>query len=226
MSTSPDQSRFSACVLGEATPAEQSAFDAALLKDATLREEAVTLSRTAHRLATAFKQEAPLSLTLSQRHTVLSYGMAPAVPRRTSRPAWTTPTCATLGIAAALALGLYLFAGTPPQPSGSGPEMGIPSIALKTVPDVGSGTHPVLPPPVVSSGPGAATIPEAAELESPVLPSRPETMAATPPVIKVSPAPVSPQRDVWNESDRVIKPASGQPATGESLASPAPRPQP
>ena len=226
MSTSPDQSRFSACVLGEATPAEQAAFDAALLKDASLREEAVTLSRTAHRLATAFRQEAPLSLTLSQRHAVLSYGMASAVPRRTSRPAWMTPTCATLGIAAALALGLYLFGGTPTPPSSSKSEQGIPSIAIKTVPDVGSGTHPVLPPPVVTSGHGAVTIPEAAGLESPVLTSRPETMAATPPVIKVSPAPVSPQRDVWNEAGRVIKPASGQPATGESLASPAPRPQP
>ncbi|MES2469244.1 MAG: hypothetical protein V4675_18200 [Verrucomicrobiota bacterium] len=224
MSTSPDQSRFSACVLGEATPAEQTAFDAALLTDATLREEAVTLSRTAHRLATAFRQEAPLSLTISQRHAVLSYGKGPAVPRQPSRPAWMTPTCATLGIAAALALGLYFFTGTPPQPSGSKPEPGIPSIAIKTVPDAGSGTHPVLPPPVVSSRPGNATIPEATGLENPLPPSRPETMAATPPVIKVSPAPAHPERDVWKESDRITKPASSQPATGESLASPAPRP--
>ena len=224
MSTSPDQSRFSACVLGEATPAEQASFDAALLKDATLREEAVTLSRTAHRLATAFRQEAPLSLTLSQRHAVLSYGGAPAVPRQASRPAWMTPTFATLGIAAALALGLYLFGGTPTPPSGSKSELGIPSIAIQKMPDAGSGTHPVLPPPVVTSGPRGATIPETAGLENPVPPYRPETMAATPPVIKVSPAPVHPERDVWKESDRITKPASSQPATGESLASPAPRP--
>ena len=226
MSISPDQSRFSACVLGEATPEEQAAFDAALLKDATLREEAVTLSRTAHRLATAFRQEAPLSLTISQRHAVLSYGGVPAVPRQPSRPAWMTPTFATLGIAAALALGLYLFAGTPTPPSGSKSEPGIPSIAIKTVPEAGSGTHPVLPPPVVTTRPGNATIPEATGLESPVLPPRPETMAAIPPVIKVSPAPVPPEREVLNGSERSIKPASSQPASGESLASPAPRPQP
>jgi hypothetical protein len=127
-------------------------------------------------------------------------------------------------MAAALALGLYLFGGTPTPPSGSNSELGIPSIAIQKMPDAGSGTHPALPPPVVTSGPRAATIPETAGLENPFPPSRPETMAATPPVIKVSPAPAHPGRDVWKESDRIIKPASRQPVTGESLASPAPRP--
>ena len=39
------------------------AFDAALLKDPALREEAVTLSRTAHRLAAAFRASSPTTLS-------------------------------------------------------------------------------------------------------------------------------------------------------------------
>ena len=226
MSTSPDQSRFSACVLGEATPAEQAAFDAALLKDATLREEAVTLSRTAHRLTTAFKQEAGLSLTISQRHAVMTHGSGPVVSGKPVRPLWMTPTFATLGIAAALAFGVYVFAGAPSRTLGSKPETGLPSIAIHPVPDGKTGARPVLPPPLVTSGPGAVTIPAVTALESPDPASPQETMAATPPVIKVSPAPAHPERDPWKESEPASKPASGQSATGDSLASPAPRQQP
>ena len=93
MSFSPDQSRFTACVLGEGTPKAQASFDAAQLKDTALREEAVILSRTAHRLANAFKHETPVTLTLQQRHDSLRVG-APACAQ--ARSACTTSPCTSV----------------------------------------------------------------------------------------------------------------------------------
>lgn len=222
MSISPDQSRFTACVIGEATPEEQSSFDAALLTDAALREEAVTLSRTAHRLTHALKGETPVLLTNEQRHRVLQQGTtrAAAPVRRAGRPAWLGPTFATAGIAAAFALGLYLMpdmkTGTPP----AGQETGIPSVAIQPGPASKAGSRPLIPPPSVATGVPASPMPAATSPASPARLERQAAMAATPPVIRVVPAPVpssdGPEKD-FSPAGRALP---GKTIPVESLASP------
>ena len=194
MSLSSDDSHFTACVLGEATPEEQSSFDAALLADPTLREEAVTLSRTAHRLTTSLKREAPLTLTINHRHRVLQHGSvaSPATVRPAKRSVWLLPTLATTGIAACLAWGFYSIPSQKPAGPNIKTETGIPSVAMQPNVPGKAGTRPVIPPPALAREPGPSTLPDTSAPASPVRLERQDAIAATPPIIKVTPSPLPP----------------------------------
>ena len=221
MSSSPDSSRFTACVIGEATPEEQSAFDAALLKDAGLREEAVTLSRTAHRLTQALKGEEPVSLTIHQRNHVIQQGATQPVPLRTRvRPAWFGPTMATAGIAAFLALGFYVI----PDKENSTPvktqETGIPTVAIQSGAVSTKGSRPIAPPPSVATEGRTAPMLEVRSPEKPASLQRPAAIAATPPNIRLDPAPVPPALRAAKDSSPGGRPLPGNKRPVESLASP------
>ena len=220
MSLSPDESRFTACVVGESRPDEQAAFDAALVHDAGLRGEALGIRRTALRLAAALRQESPVSLTLSQRHAVLQQGI-PARRNPSRRQAWLGPSLATAGIAAALALGLYALPGI--RVPSRGTEQGIPSVAIQQATTSKAVSMPILPPAAVGSGaPAAPGIPRAAPPESPAPPHPSEAMAAAPPVIKVVPAPPANKDGPLEDFAQPGQPRSGHAGPGGSLASPAP----
>ena len=127
MSFTPEQSRFTACLLGEGSPAEQAAFDAALLGDAALRAEAVALSRTAHRLEEALRREAARALAGPPRQAGLPRAASP-VRRQARAVSWRGPTLATAALLALGLGGLALPWGSPPQvgdsPGGGAGEAG------------------------------------------------------------------------------------------------------
>ena len=194
MSLPSEHSHFTACVFGEATPAAQASFDAALLADPTLRDEAVTLSRTAHRLTTSLKQEAPLTLTINHRNRVLQHGSvaAPTSLRPAKRGAWLLPTLATAGIAACLTWVFYAIPMQNPAASDSTTETGIPSVAMQPNGSGKAGTPPAVPPPVLARESGTISLPDTPAPAIPVRLERQDAMAATPPIIKVVLGPLPP----------------------------------
>ncbi len=229
MSISSDQSRFTACLFGEALPEEQSAFDAALRQDASLREEAASLSRTAHRLAAALNAESVVSLTSFQRQTVLDPAAAGPVvlPKKRSRPSWLLPTLATAGIAAGLGVVLYAvpgldFKNTPDLPAGS-----IPAVAIQPSPAM---TPPSTRPPLTAPATGLAReshpaplpLPEVAPPTGPIQPGNSSAITAKPPVITVLPPSTQVEPPLVRDFSAPPSPAVGPPGAGESLASPAP----
>jgi hypothetical protein len=229
MSISPDKSAFTACVLGECPPAEKQAFEIALLQNAALREEAVAVSRIAHRLSTALKQEPAVGLTLTQRHAVLNQGTAPA-SAFTSRPAvssarraWVGTTLATVGVAAALAIGLYLIPSESRRSQDAQAEVAIPAVSIHPASTSRPPGKPVAPPPQVTSGHrGSSSIPETAPPESPAQAMLPPAMAANPPTIMVEPAPAPPRIPDGAVPGKPLKPGTAE----ESLAKPGARPGP
>ena len=227
MSISPDQSRLTACVIGEATPAEQASFDAAVLKDAALRAEAVTLSRTAHRLATALRQEESVGLTPTQRQAIFQHASQQALPptapkaRMPRQRAWLGPTFATTGIAALITFGLYHLPVFQSRPAGPAAETGIPSVAIRPGAPDKSGTRPVPRPPALAKSRTPAAIPDTNHPTDPSSSSPPPPMSATAPVITVVPAPTLPARDAaLPEALPPVKPKAGKHAMDGTLASP------
>ena len=181
MAIIPDNSHFTACVAGEATPGEQASFDAALLADPGLHKEAAAIRETGCRLAEALRGETPVGLTPLQRQGVQEFPNArTAMVRRVSRAPWWRPTLVTAGIAAAIVLGLFALPGvdhkSPPPDRGSG----IPSVAIQPGPVGKSGMPPiVLPPPILKSAP-PGTMPEGTAPAGPARREPSSTMAATP----------------------------------------------
>jgi hypothetical protein len=221
----PDQSRFTACVIGEATPAEQASFDAAILDNAALRAEAVTLSRSANRLATALKQEAPVTLTPAQRQAIFEHGATrtSAKPRRNLRPVWFGPTLATAGIAAAVVLGFQALPGFRDGPPAPVTETGIPAIAIRPESPAKTGARPVVPPPSLAKGTAPVMIPAPGPPASPSSPGQPPAMAATPPVIIVDSVPAGPDRNPSRDLPPAAKIKTGKNPMDGSLANPGPR---
>lgn len=226
MSISADKSAFTACVLGECPPDEKLAFDKALLQSAALREEAVAMARIAHRLSNALKQEPAVGLTLPQRHAVLNQGAVPSAPLparpapSSARRAWVGTTLATMGVAAALALGLYLIPGQSLKAPATQAEASIPAVSIHPSSSNRSIGKPVVPPPLVSPGNRAvAGIPETAPPESPAQTTLPPAMAANPPTIVVEPAAGKSRIPEGSSPGKPLKPG----AAAESLANGAPR---
>lgn len=229
MSISPDKSAFTACVLGEGPPSEKQAFDKELLQSAALREEAVAVSRIAHRLSNALKQESAVGLTPAQRNAIMNLGAAPLNStisrsvRVSPRRAWINTGLATLGVAAALALGLYLLPGTAPSASPVQASSPIPSITLQAlVSPTRTPGKPVVAPPLVAPASRATVgIPETAPPERPARTTILPAMAANPPTIVVEKAPSdSPPKPEESLPGKPITPR----VTEDSLARPAPRP--
>lgn len=220
MSFTPEQSRFTACLLGEGSPAEQAAFDAALLGDAALRAEAVALSRTAHRLEEALRREAARALAGPPRQAGLPRAASP-VRRQARAVSWRGPTLATAALFALGLGGLALPWGSPPQ-VGDSPGGGLARLVLQpAVP----GRKGALPPASVPSLEAAGVVPGALPIlpPGPVAAAAPEAMAAALPTREIlrPPAAEAPVRSkaLGPPPDA---PAGPAPPAG-SLASPAPR---
>ena len=139
MSFNSEQSRFTACLLGEGSPAEQSAFEAALLEDAALRAEALGLSRAGQRLAAALQEEALRGLNPPLRE-VRRPLVAPAVRRPARRSAWVGPTLATAALVAGALMGLAVLPESRLEEGAGGALGGIPTVSMqRSAPDrVGS----------------------------------------------------------------------------------------
>lgn len=248
MPVSPEHSKFTACVLGEAPAADQAVFNKAVMSDASLREEALALSRTAHRLSEALRQEPLVYLTLPQRHAVLEpgstigtgaappstrllQGISGAATSRLRKPArttrsWLTPTLTTGAVAAALGVGLFVLPGLGGKnPSAAGKNSGIPAVAIQpSVP--GKTVQPPRPtPPPAATAAGKKTelpVPEGVSPESPARFLSSPSMAAHPPTIVVIPDEPAP---AWGSSASepagVRHPATA-PHASDGLAAPAP----
>lgn len=225
MSPSPDESRFTACVVGESLPEELAAFELALQQDPALHREAGALHRTARHLAAALKKEPALMLTMAQRQAVLEPGRGIALTKKPARPVWWDPTLATAGIAAAVAVGAFFLPAPTKSPAPSARAPGIPAVSIQSVPASKAGHKPVLPPPSVATGSGLpGTLPAASGLHSPAVLPRPGSMAAVPPVLEV-PGPVPPgdPKATLNPPLPPVRLAPGKLAPGEALGSGPPR---
>lgn len=221
MSFTPEQSRFTACLLGESPPAEQAAFDAALLEDAALRAEALALSRTAHRLAQALRQEAPRALTAPPRlEEPLRRAAAPRGQALAS--AWRGPTLATAAVLALVLGGLVLPWGSRPKAGDAGETMGLPTVAQQPAALGRKGAVPAAPVPSLTA---AAAVPGALPILPPMPVAAPaaEAMAAALPSRESLRAPAV---EVPGPREELAPPPgwpAGQALPAGSLASPAPR---
>jgi hypothetical protein len=224
MSLSPDQSRFTACVVGESLPEEQVAFDQALGQDPALRREAEALQQTARQLAAALKQEPPVMLTNAQRQGVLEPGGVVSPAKKPARPAWWGPTLVTTGIAAAVAAGVFFLPAPPKSVMPSVKESGIPAVSIQPASVAKTGHKPVsLPPPVTTGSQLPATIPDTTGPQSPAALPPSGSMAALPPVLDVPAAPPPAKKDPVNSPAPPVRSVPGKPAPGEALGSGAPR---
>jgi hypothetical protein len=224
MSTSPDESHFTACVVGESLPEEQAAFALSLQQDSTLRREAEALHRTARHLAAALKSEPAVMLTSAQRKTVLDLRSAVSLTKNQARPAWWVPTLATAGIAAAAAVGVLLLPAPPKGTVNPASGAGIPSVSIQPASTAIPGQKPVLPPPSVASGSELpATIPEAMGPVRPAVIPPSGAMAAVPPVLDVPAVPAPVEEAPLQPPVPPVRRSPGNLAPGEALGSPPPR---
>ena len=228
MSAPPDQSRLTACLLGEATPAEQSAFDSALLSDLILREEAASTTRAAQRLALALKQEAPVFLTPIHRQNILGHDRRhPLVTaRRLSGAAWLAPTLATAGIAAALTLAVYTLPDFDSKRSNSTSDGGIPVVSIKPGPPPAKpASRPALPLPALGRKPASqlTAMPDTAFPAGPVRIENQNAMTAMPPVITIVPNASNPDEPDMRVYSSPAPSALGKNSPGESRSRSAPR---
>ncbi len=224
MSISPDESHFTACVVGESMSEDQAAFALSLQQDPALRREAEALHRTARHLAAALQQEPAVMLTLAQRQAVLEPGSVVSRTKNQAGPAWWGPTLATAGIAAAAAVGVLLL---PAPPKGSvNPVRGadIPSVSIQPASTAIPGRKPVVPPPPVATGSELpATIPEAMGPVRPAVIPPSGAMAAVPPVLDVPAVPAPVEKAPFQPPVPPVRKSPGNLAPGEALGSAPPR---
>lgn len=245
MTISSDQPRFTACLLGQCPTTEQAAFDRALLRSASLREEALSLSRTAQRLTLALAQEPGIAMTPAQRRNVLNQGrpaaVAPAVRRpmvaaKKGKPAWYGrfgqfgPTIATAGLAAALAIGVFLTMGSGSSNAGGKAPGGLNGVSILPTPSDPTLSKPVARPSIVKTPAGAP--PSSLPVVPPRLPDGPQrsltpgSMAARTPDLELpaspaeSPLPTPPGDEAAMEYIR-----SGNPPVAKDYANPSPDPK-
>ena len=88
MTAYPDDSSFTAAVLGGASASDGAAFRAGLAENPAWQQEAAAVSHTASRLGAALRQEPLVSLTIPQRQAVLN-------PERRLVPAAAVPMLCT-----------------------------------------------------------------------------------------------------------------------------------
>ena len=226
MTAIPDDSSFTACVLGEASACDGAAFRAGLAENPAWQQEAAAVSRTAGLLGAALRQEPVVRLTIPQRQSVLQPERR-MVPASGSRKAWLVPTLVTAGIAAAVVVGLLVLPGGPARTNGSGAsDPGIPAVAVQPGPPQKSGLRPVTPLPGMAKGPKLENpLPDPVVPAAPVLRKTPESMAATPPAVEGLSAPSGPESDPTKAdgpSGKPIRPGPGKLHPGESLGGSGP----
>jgi|GEM_PF-3998133 len=226
MTATPDDSSFTAAVLGEVSACDGAAFRAGLAENPAWPQEAAAISRTAGLLGAALRQEPLVCLTIPQRQAVL-HPERRTVPPAAGRRVWLAPTLVTAGIAAAVAVGLIVLPGGPGGTRGGGDSSpGLPSIAVQPGAPEKSGLRPVTPLPGMVNGLRLENpLPQAAPPLAPVPLKTPESMAASPPVVNGLSVPAVPKLNPAKADGppgKSVRPGPGKLRPEESLGGSAP----
>lgn len=231
MTLQPEHPDFTSAALGEASLDELADYQAAVSGNPAFQSEADSLLHTACLLRAALQSEAVHSLSPAQRAAVFTGQTAPpsvthangnhrqsaAVSRHRggSRVAVWKPILATAGIAAAIALGIFLFpALSGPRNASESTPAGIPGITLNPGPAVPPSSSPALGPPVRPKN--ETFLQPGSTIEGPVTFPIPQSIATVPPEIEIIPTSPAKLRDL--SPPRAPAPGSRQP--GNSIAAP------